>query len=179
MLAARSTFVSEEEFLALPESMNKVELLDGEVVAMPAPSLWHQETLRRLLRELGNWAATIPGPVLVGQSPVDIRFAPGRIVHPADACVFLARIALDTGGPIDRVPGLCIEVLSTNRVYDRVTKRLIYADAGVVEYWVVDPSRCIERWTGEGLSHREEVLDRLRSALLPGFALDVPALFAE
>ena len=178
MQAARAALVSEEEFLALPESMNRVELLDGEVIVAPALTYWHQETLRRIVLALGVWARTYEGPITIGQSPVDIRFRPGRILQP-DAFVHLARIPRDHKGPIDRVPEICIEVLSLDRVYDRVTKRLVYAEAGVREYWVVDPAEVVEAWRGDGLAHAEHLRDRLTSPLLPVFELDLRALFAE
>jgi len=47
--------VSEAEFLALPESMDKVELVDGEVVVAPAPSVKHQEILGRILFAFRLW----------------------------------------------------------------------------------------------------------------------------
>src|SRR5437870_7074658 len=65
--------VSEEEFLALPESVNKIELIDGEVIVSPSPSFWHQEVLRRIVLALGKWAEGYPGPVTVAQAPLDVR----------------------------------------------------------------------------------------------------------
>ena len=81
--------------------------------------------------------------------------------------------------PIERIPDLCIEVVSTRRVYDRVTKRLAYAKAGVAEYWtVVQDLGFVERWTGPHLAVREKLRERLVTPLLPGFVLDVHALLA-
>jgi Uma2 family endonuclease len=115
--SARS-LVSEAEFLRLPESVDRIELIDGEVIVSPSPSYWHQEILGRILVALRGWAAGQPGPVVIGQSPLDVRFAPGRILQP-DAFVILGHaIARDHEGPIDRVPDLCVEVLSTDRAYD-------------------------------------------------------------
>jgi Uma2 family endonuclease len=96
-----------------------------------------------------------------------------------DAVVVFARIPRDHEGPLDRVPELCVEVLSTDRTHDRVTKRLLYAASGVREYWVVEPSGLIERWSGPGLAQAEEVREILTTPLLPGFSLDLAALFAE
>jgi Uma2 family endonuclease len=107
-----------------------------------------------------------------------VRFAPNRILQP-DAMVFLARIPRDQRGPIDRVPEICIEVLSTDRAYDRVTKRYVYAAAGVTEYWIVDPARFVERRSGPGLGDEEIASERLASPLLPGFELDIAKLFAD
>jgi Uma2 family endonuclease len=69
-------------------------------------------------------------------------------------------------------------VLSTNRAHDRVTKRYIYAEAGVRELWTAEPAGFIERWSGDGLSRCEPIRDLLRSSLLPGFELALPSTFA-
>ena len=95
------------------------------------------------------------------------------------AMVFLTKLPWDQKMPIDRIPEICIEVLSADRVYDRVTKRLIYAAAGVREYWVVDRNAFIERRTEDGLAHEEILRERLSSLLLPDFELDLPRLFAD
>jgi Uma2 family endonuclease len=171
-------FVTEAEFLTLPESTAKVDLIDGEVIVSPSPDFWHQEILARLVETLRTWARSQSAPVTVTQAPLDVRFAPGRILQP-DAAVFLTRIGRGHKGPIDRVPELCVEVLSSDRAYDRVTKRLVYAAAGVREYWVVDPNTFIERWSGDGLARQEIVREQLTTALLPGLSLDVPALFTD
>ncbi len=166
--------MSEAQFLALPESRDKVELLDGEVVVSPSPSFWHQETLRRVLTALSIWAEG--RTVTIGQSPLDVRFGEGRILQP-DAFVVLEAIPRSHEGPINAVPSLCVEVISTNRAYDRVTKRYIYADAGVAEYWVVEPEGYVERWHGPELRLREEVRGQLTTPLLGGFELQLARLF--
>jgi Uma2 family endonuclease len=174
-IAAKSQ-VSEAEFLSLPESLERIELIDGEVIVSPSPIFWHQEVLRRLLLVLGRWAED-RDDVTVAQAPLDVRFAPNRILQP-DAMVFLSRLPRTQAGPIDRIPEICVEVLSANRVYDRVTKRLIYAAAGVAEYWIVDPAGYIERRTGPGLVD-EDRPEHLTSPLLPKFDLDVAKLLAD
>lgn len=177
-VAARKAVMTEAEFLRLPESMNKVELLDGEVVVAPSPTFWHQEILRRVIVALSAWAESQARAVTIGQSPLDIRFAAGRILQP-DAFVVFARIGRRHRGPIDRIPALCVEVLSENRVHDRVTKRLLYAAAGVKELWIIDTAGTVERWTGKGLTANEAVKRRLATPILPGFALEVRRLFSS
>jgi Uma2 family endonuclease len=169
--------VTEEEFLALPESTDKIELVDGEVIVSPSPSYWHQEILGRLVSALRSWAARQRRLVTVGQAPLDVRFGRNRILQP-DAFVLFAQIARGHEGPVDRVPELCVEVLSSNRVHDRVTKRLLYAAAGVKECWTVDPAGVVELWTGQGLSEGRSVRGVLTSPLLPRFRLDLRRLFA-
>lgn len=128
--------VSEAEFLALPESHDRLELIDGEIILGPSPTPVHQLIVARLCRLVGPWVDANP-PAFLGLSPLDVRLEPGRIVQP-DLFVLLSGL-LSFEGPIDAVPELVIEVLSRDRGYDRVTKRVLYAQAGVAEYWIVDP----------------------------------------
>jgi Uma2 family endonuclease len=178
MSSAPASLVSEAEFLNLPESNQKIELIDGEVIVSPSPQFWHQEILSRVFMALRGWAEQRPESITVAQAPLDIRFAPNRILQP-DAMVFLTRLHRDQRGPIDRIPEICVEVLSSDRAYDRLTKRFVYAAAGVQEYWVIDPNSFVERWYGAALAREELVRDRLTSPLLPGFELDLIALFAD
>ena len=90
--AAANALVTEPEFLALPETNDKIELVDGEVIVSPSPSYWHQELLARVVTALRTWAARQPMPVTVGQAPLDVRFAPNRILQPDAFVIF---------GPLD------------------------------------------------------------------------------
>lgn len=176
MQAPVRTLVSEAEFLALPESTDKIELLDGEVIVSPSPTFWHHEVLQRLVFSLRHWAMQVGARVTIGQAPLDVRFQQGRILQP-DAFVILDVVGRDQVGPLSRVPEICIEVLSTDRVYDRVTRRMIYAQAGVQDYWVVEPAGLIERFSGPNLAQVEELRGHLTTPLLGGYDLDLDELF--
>lgn len=168
--------MTEAEYLALPETTQRMELVDGEVIVAPSPSFWHQEILGRIVAALRAWASRQPTPPTVAQAPLDVRFAAGRILQP-DAMVFLTPLGREVPAPLDAVPDLCIEVLSGQRAYDRVTKRYLYAEAGVTEYWIIDPAGSVERRFGERLAQSEELTQSLRTPLLPDFELDLPTLF--
>jgi Uma2 family endonuclease len=55
-------------------------------------------------------------------------------------------VAIGAGRGVEGAPDLLIEILSpANRGHDLLTKRALYARAGVREYWIVDPaSRTVE-----------------------------------
>jgi Uma2 family endonuclease len=179
MQAYQLATVTEAEFLAGPETLDKTELLDGAVIMAPARSLLHQDVLGRLVFHLRLWSETQAGPVFVGQSPVDVRFGPNRILQP-DAFVLFGELDVTRPGPLDRVPDLLVEVHSpSDRVYDRVTKRLVYAEAGVREYWIVHLAGFLERWSGGGLTRHEVPIVDVASELLPGFALDLRTIFPK
>jgi Uma2 family endonuclease len=61
--------------------------------------------------------------------------------------------------------------------YDRITKRVIYAEAGVIEYWILDPAGRCEKWHGPSLSEIELVAEQVTSPLLEGHRLEVGRLF--
>ena len=172
MSGAAPKLLTEEEFLSLPESTDRLEFLDGEVILAPSPSYRHQVVLRRIVRALEDWAASHAGEVTIGMAPLDVRFAPGRILQP-DAFLSFSATSKAHEGPIDTIPDICIEVLSSNRAYDRMTKRLVYAEAGVRELWTVSTDGTMERWCGERLSESEVYQGRLTSPLLPDFVLDL------
>lgn len=167
-------YVTEEEFLALPESSERIELIDGEIILSPSPSLNHQIAVGRLFRALSAWADHRP-PAAVCISPLDVRIAPDRVLQP-DVFLLLGGLPEDTSKVLSCVPDLVVEVMSQRRTYDRMTKRLVYAEAGVTEYWIVDPyGRDVEVVRGlETVSREREIL---RSPLLPGLEIEVPALF--
>lgn len=171
----RPTYVTESMFLTLPESMSKVELIDGEVFLGSTPSVEHQRIVARLGAALHAWSRANP-PYEAFLGPLDIRFGEDRILQ-TDLVVFSEAVDR-SAGPIRQCPTLCIEVLSgSNRSHDLVTKRFVYAAAGVPEYWIIDPNGSVERWRGDGLSEGAAVVDALSSPLLPGFELPIDALF--
>lgn len=174
--AATTHFVTEAEFLALPESNQRIELIDGEIIVAPSPTFAHQTAVGHLFNALSTWAATRTPPPTVALAPLDVRFGPGRILQP-DLMVFLQPLPPGVETPIARVPELVIEVLSNNRSYDRFTKRALYAEAGVTEHWLVDSDGSrVEIRTGAALSGERFCTDTLSSPLLSAFELDVGAL---
>jgi Uma2 family endonuclease len=173
-LALAPPRVTEAEFLALPETMEHVELIDGEVYLSPSPLPLHQAVIYALAAAIEPWAAA-RRPAAVMLSPLDVRFGAGRILQP-DLCVFLQRPALRVT-PVVACPALGVEVLSGRRGHDRLLKRLVYAEAGVPEYWIVDPDdatvEVVRGLQTAGLEHQ-----RVVSSALSGLEVDVAALFA-
>lgn len=167
--------MSEEEFLALPETTERVELIDGEVVMSPSPTPLHQLVSGRLFWHLEAWARA-RRPMLVLSAPVDLRLGLGRIVQP-DIALWGSTFDV-RHRPVTELPLLVVEILSEDRQYDRMTKRLLYAAAGIPEYWIVDPeARFVEQLKGKGLHERAAFTDRIGSELLPGLDIDLSEVF--
>lgn len=84
---------------------------------------------------------------------------------------------------IEGPPALIVEVLSpSNSQHDLITKRALYARAGVPEYWIVSPeAMSIEVLTLEGSHYRTH--DRLAgdeiltSPTFPTIAMPISVIF--
>src|SRR5205085_8318607 len=124
------------------------------------------------------------GEVVFAPSP--IRLAPNRLREP-DVFFITAKRVSSLHEPPDAAD-LAIEVVSDgedNRKRDLVTKRREYADAGIPEYWIVDPVSKTISVLALPAGENEYVLagefgigTRATSRLLPDFSVDVSATFA-
>ena len=169
-----------EDYLELPESPLRHEVLDGELVVSPAPNLRHQRVLARLYRALHE-AIQEPGHGEVLFAPVDVKLSRTDVVQPDLLVVLVPDAARLNAKFLDGAPSLAIEVVSpgTGR-RDRGLKKARYAAHGVREYWVVDPvDDVVDQFVLDGADYRDPVewRDAVPVALLPGVAIDVRPIF--
>ena len=172
---------TEAAYFALPETNYIVELSEGQLLVHEMPGLEHQEIVKNLAFAM----ETIIRQWGVGRmffAPMPIRLWEGKIREP-DLVYYAAgsedRYHVQYADP----PDLAIEVLSpSTRHIDREEKAVEYAEAGVTEYWIVDPEgRAIEVLTGAGsegyTSHRQfGPGDEVTSTVLRDFVVSVAVL---
>jgi Uma2 family endonuclease len=142
------TRITAREFLALPETMLPHELIEGEEIMSPAPSVDHQRLIARVYELIRQIAPN--GEVFL--SPVDIYLDDDNVVQPdvfwvsqGGACVISQDRNYMRGAP-----DLVVEVISPGSVYhDRKKKFRLYERFNVREYWIITPAdKLIEVWTG-------------------------------
>jgi Uma2 family endonuclease len=127
-----------EEVHSLPDDGNKYEVVRGELFVTPPPSNDHETITARLTRILDPFvAANALG--MVYHARAVMRFE-GSEVEP-DLMVRQPHPRGRKGSWDDApTPILIVEVLSpSTRRRDHEQKRQLYLDAGVPEYWMVDP----------------------------------------
>ena len=169
----------------------RVELVDGRLDYLPMPRDRHAAIVQYLNRALDRYLlAEVPGAALRGQH-VRVRIRPGRSREP-DLVVLLDGNDPRRGPEEWAGADLCVEVVSPDDPdRDYAEKRADYAEAGVREYWIVDPrprttddprGRSIRVLTLDGGpgsgTYREAVFedgDTATGPLLAGFAVDVTA----
>lgn len=171
------------DFAALPEG-TRVQLIDGELIMSPAPSVFHQRTVGRFFRRLAQFAdRNEAGEAFI--SPIDVKLDNEQAFQPDVVFVSAERLPIVKDSHIEGAPDLVAEVLSPSTgYYDLAAKRLVYEAAGVREYWLLDPKlRQIEVLTRQPSGFKRHALAReageAASALLPGFSVTVAQLFGS
>jgi Uma2 family endonuclease len=138
------------DLLALPVD-TRAEILGGDVILSPPPLPRHSKAQGSARRFLGGPFDDDDGREGPGGwwifVEVDVMLAPHDVVRPDLAG--WRRDRLSQPGlkrPIDVVPDWVCEVLSpSTAARDRITKRRLYAQAGIPFYWLIDPElRAVE-----------------------------------
>ena len=127
------------EVHALPDDGNKYELVRGELFVTPPPTYNHESIGARLAMFVVPFVMR-EGLGLVFQGHAVMRHD-GSEVGP-DLMVRAEHRGPDAGWDNAPVPILIVEIASpSTRRRDREQKRSLYLDAGVAEYWMIDPER--------------------------------------
>lgn len=170
-----------EQYLALTDhSRRLLEYVDGIIEVLPMPTDRHQVISRFLLFALYAYIQPLGGTVLY--APLRLQIREGKFREPD---LLLVRRADDPRRQNRYWLGadLVIEIVSPDDPErDVVVKRTDYAEAGIPEYWIIEPHD--ERisvltlhgnsYVEDGVYHRGEYL---RSVLLPGLTIAVTELF--
>ena len=170
-----------EDYKNTPDD-TRYELLDGELVVVPAPKEIHQ----RLDMDIGTPLDVFVKAGNLGRvysAPFDIVFSDTEVVQPDLIFVSNECIHIITEDNIRGAPDLVIEILSPSTAgRDRTFKRTLYERHGVQEYWMVDPSarNITVLLMGEGGYDLMGIYGEgqtLTSPALPGFSLNLDDIF--
>ena len=126
---------------SLPEGQ-RAELIDGVVYDMAPPSRLHQELVSELHYKITSYIKKNNGACKIFPAPfaVFLNKDDKTYVEP-DISVICDKSKLDDRG-CNGSPDLVIEIVSpSSRKMDYTTKNALYSDAGVREYWIVDPEK--------------------------------------
>ena len=171
---------TEEQYLRLTDQTNRfIEFTEGYVEVLPMPTRKHQAISRFLFLALLAFAQRLGGTVFY--APLHVRVAPGRFREPDLV------LLLDVNDPRNQNAfwlgaDLVVEIVSPDDVErDTVIKRADYAQAGIPEYWIVNPEDATitvlklagNAYVAHGVFHRGDIAT---SALLQGFTVRVDAV---
>ncbi len=132
--------MSYEEYLALPDDGRIVEWVDGEIINHIPTTPAHQNVVIFLIKLLSGFIDRLNlGHVLA--APIEVKLWPGGPSREPDV-LFISRgkLAQLTEKRFEGGPDLVVEVISPGSLtIDRVDKFREYEQAGVREYWIIDP----------------------------------------
>ena len=116
----------------------RYELLDGDLIVVPAPKEIHQRVLMNLSYLLFQ-SVKRSGAGHVYAAPFDVVLSNTDIVQPDLLYISNERAHIITDENVQGAPDLVVEVLSPSTAErDQTFKRSLYAKHGVKEYWLVD-----------------------------------------
>jgi Uma2 family endonuclease len=174
-----------EDYWLFPEDNVRREIIDGELHVTPNPVRKHEMAAGSVHKHLRSFLEKNPlGTVY--SAPFSVVLSDTDIVEPDLVFVSAEHAAAVTDDGIEGAPDLVVEVLSgpTRRI-DETVKRGLYEEAGVREYWLVDPDeRTVRIWRAEKqlfappLDLMALAEDAIESPLLPGFSLPLPQIFS-
>ncbi len=169
-----------------------LELIRGKVFKMAAPSIPHQRLSWRLTTIIDRHFKKHKCEAFA--SPIDVRLFDRTkstkadkdiytVVQP-DLCIICDLKKIEDNRSCLGAPDLIIEILSPgNSKREMKIKKDLYAESGVREYWVVDPtSETVIRFNVEtdGLFGRPLIFvsdEQMPSFIFPDFTLDLNELF--
>ena len=130
-----------DDYLKLPDDQ-RVELIDGFFYDMAALTTIHQSIAGFLYKKFLDYVLENRGPCYPFISPVDVQLdSDDKTVIQPDVLIVCDRSKF-RNGRIFGAPDLIVEVLSpSSRKKDMHIKLSKYYDAGVREYWIVDPEK--------------------------------------
>jgi Uma2 family endonuclease len=184
MAPASAARLTSEDFLQLPEDGRHYELIEAELCVNPSGTPRHQivagnvaVALFMYIRQHGG------GTVYIG--PIDVVLDEHTVVEPDIIVISSERLAIVGPTNVEGAPDLIVEVVCDHtRRRDEITKRKLYEQHGVDEYWIVDPVIDlvkVYRRDGKTFTRVAEISvesgGTITTPLLPGFALDVHAIF--
>lgn len=157
-----------DDYYALPAE-RRVELIDGVIYDMGAPTFVHQHISGVVYSGILKYIEKKGGSCLPMYSPVDVRLdSDNKTMVQPDVLILCDKSQIRRWG-IDGAPDFCLEIISeSTSKKDYIKKLQKYIEAGVKEYWIIDPYRKIllaYNWKDDYLPHMYPLSGKVGMAL--------------
>ncbi len=122
------------------EDDKRVELINGVFYDMATPSAEHQLIAGRIYSQIETYIMQNHGKCIPIIAPFDVQVKKDNynMVEP-DVMIICDKSKIQKN-KVFGAPDLAVEIVSkTSGSHDRITKLALYMNAGVREYWIVDP----------------------------------------
>lgn len=189
MLTTQKERKTAADYAKLPDSKERYELIDGELIMVPAPTFEHQDILSFLISKLDG----VVRPHKLGKvvpAPTDVHATTHDVYQPDILFIRKENLGIVRDGAVHGAPDLVIEILSPSTgYYDLKHKKDVYQQIGVQEYWIVDPmDKTVECFLNSPRGYETFFLGKKKddpssagsaqSSVLPEFSIDLGELFS-
>ena len=161
-----------------------MELDEGALYIMAKPRLVHQFFQARLSMYLETYLDAFAEPPGYVFTDVIVALSLERriLLAPDLTIVLRGNAAVASELMVEGAPDIVIEILSSDRRRDLVRKRMLYAAAGVPEYWIFDPvnddALLLELRDGEYVQRaRLDAGGTVTTPRLPGLSIPLADVF--
>ena len=172
------------------DESERIELIYGSPFMMAPPVRAHQKISRELFGQLYNYLKGKKCEVYAAPFAVRLFEQNGDYPEDVDTMVEPDITVVCDPGKLDDIgckgaPDLVMEILSpTTQRHDRFTKFNLYQQAGVQEYWIVDPSsQSVQVFVLDGKHYVAKdfgtAVDKIKVNVFEDCAIDLSQVFAE
>jgi Uma2 family endonuclease len=189
-MSTEAKILTYEAYLALPETKQRYEIVDGMLIMPPAPTPDHQWILKRISSRLDNFVEErdlgvvlfAPVDLLIQREPLRTR-QPDVLYLSAERTGIRGRAELRGLQFLEIPPDLVVEVLSPSNTRRDIEGKLEdYRRIGVRECWLASPeAETVEIMSlsaqETGMTSIFGVNDSLRSQVLGDFTLGLREVF--
>lgn len=181
MSAPQIELFTAADYRSMPEDGKRYQLIEGELIAAPAPNTFHQIVQKNLLFALENYLRQNPMGTLLG-APCDVYLDDHNVYQPDVLYVTRKHVERIQHDGIHGAPDLIVEILSPSTAALDRRKRGNFAAAGTAEFWQIDPAlRQIQRFVfAENPSKPVALIDEpetFTSPLFPSLTIATTEIF--
>lgn len=182
MQPAASELFTVADYRAMPAGPPYYQLVEGELIMAPSPSSFHQDialNIAFLLRQ--HVRKHRLGKVCI--APLDVFLSDTNVFQPDVFFLSTRSLPLLQADGVHGAPDLVVEIVSpSNGLLETKRKRPIYAQHGVREEWLIEPTlqqiHCYDFATDVAKPRR--ILDNnetFETPLLPGLVIEAAEVF--
>ena len=182
-MSLSKTKFSLQEFLDLPISCDRTELINGEIIAKVSPTTPHSRAQKRLLVLLNDWCEQMNLGEVNPEWTITLK-RKGVDWAPVPDLTYISyeRVPTDWDGlgSCPGIPELVIEIISPGQTFGgMMSKASDYLLAGVDRVWVVDnQAQSVTVFGNSEFPQTFWVNDTISDALLPELAIALTNIFA-
>jgi len=171
-----------EEYLQLEENPNQ-QLINGNLIMSPSPSLFHQQISIVLSALLLKHDQKLKDKVYA--APIDVFLDDHNVPQPDLVYVKQENKNKLSKRGVEGAPDLVVEIISSSDGYiDWYDKKELYQKHKINEYWILDPGNLaitIFQFVKDKYVLAQHLVaeSKIKSPLLPTLAVDLAQLFDE